>query len=86
MFHFGTLNVVHIDKNILYFNTWAMQWRSWLRHCARSQKVAGLISNGVTQIFHCNAPSSHSMAQGLTQSVKEMSTRNISLGVQVAGA
>jgi len=51
-FHFGMLNVVHIDKNILYLNTWGTQWRSWLRHCASSQKVAGLISNGVTGIFH----------------------------------
>jgi hypothetical protein len=28
--------------------TW---WRSWLRHCASSQKVAGSIPNGVTGIF-----------------------------------
>ena len=26
--------------------------RSWLRHCATSQKVAGLIPDGVTGIFH----------------------------------
>jgi hypothetical protein len=55
-------------------------------HCATSQKVAGLISNGVTGIFYCHTPSSHSLAQGLTQSVKEMSTRNISLGIHAAGA
>ena len=29
--------------------TW---WRSWLRHCATSQKVAGSIPDGVTGIFH----------------------------------
>ena len=28
------------------------QWRSWLRHCATSQKVAGSIPDGVNGIFH----------------------------------
>ena len=28
------------------------QWRSWLRHCATSQKVAGSIPDGVIGIFH----------------------------------
>jgi len=51
-FNFGILNVVHIDKNILYLNTWGMRWGSWLRHCATSQMVADLISSGVTGIFH----------------------------------
>jgi len=27
-------------------------WRSWLRHCATSQKVTGSISDDVTGIFH----------------------------------
>ena len=26
--------------------------RSWLRHCATSRKVAGLVPNGVIGIFH----------------------------------
>jgi len=28
------------------------RWRSWLRNCATSRKVAGSISDGVTGIFH----------------------------------
>ena len=28
------------------------RWRSWLRHCVTSQKVAGSISDGVTGILH----------------------------------
>ena len=28
------------------------RWRSWLRHCATSRKVAGSIPDGVTGIFH----------------------------------
>jgi len=32
--------------------TASMQWRSWLRHCATSRKVAGSIPDGVTGIFH----------------------------------
>ena len=44
----------------------------WLRHCATSQKVAGSIPDGF-------------MALGLTQSLTEMSTRDISCGVKVPG-
>ena len=28
------------------------RWRSWLRHCAISRKVAGSIPDGVIGIFH----------------------------------
>ena len=34
---------------LLYRGT---RWCSWLRHCATSQKVAGLIPDGVFGIFH----------------------------------
>jgi hypothetical protein len=27
-------------------HVWVTQWCSWLRHCARSWKVTGLIPNG----------------------------------------
>ena len=56
------------------------RWRSWLRHCATSRKVAGLISFGVTGIFHRYNPSGRTMTLGLTQLLTEMSTRNISWG------
>ena len=65
---------------------WHTQWHSWLRHHATSHKVAGLIPNGVTGIFHWHNPSSHTMALGLTQPPTEMSTRNISWGVKAASA
>jgi hypothetical protein len=28
------------------------RWRNWLTHCATSRKVAGLIPDGVIEIFH----------------------------------
>ena len=66
--------------------SWALcWWRSWLRHCATSRKVEGSIPDGVTGIFHWHNPSGHTMALGLTQSLTEMSTRNISW-VKAAGA
>ena len=65
---------------------WGMWWRSWLRHCATSRKVAGSIPDGVIGILHWHNPSGHTMALGLTQPLAEMSTRNISWGVKVAGA
>ena len=57
--------------------TW---WRSWLRHCATSRKVRGSIPDCVIAIFHWHNPFGRSMALRSTQLLKEMSTRNISLG------
>ena len=31
---------------------WGTRWRSWLRHCATSRKVASSIPDGVIVIFH----------------------------------
>jgi len=59
----------------------ATRWRSWLRHCATSQEVAGSIPDGVTEIFYLHDPSDRTIALGSTQSLKEMSTR-----VKAAGA
>jgi hypothetical protein len=63
-----------------------MQWRSWLRHCATSRKVAGSIPDGVTGIFHWHYVCGRIMALGLTQPLTEMSAGNISWGVKAASA
>ena len=55
-------------------------WRSWLRHCATSRKVAGSIPDGVIGIYHGHNPSDRTMTLGSTQPLTEMSTRNISWG------
>ena len=39
-------------------------WRSWLRQCATSRKVAGSIPYGVTGIFHWHKTSGRPMALG----------------------
>ena len=57
-----------------------MRWRSWLRYCATSRKVAGSFPNGATGIFHRHNPSGRTMALMLTQPPTEMSTTNISWG------
>ena len=54
--------------------------RSSLRHCATSRKAAGSIPDGVTGIFQWHNPSGCAMALGSIQTLKEMSTRNISWG------
>jgi hypothetical protein len=56
------------------------QWRSWLRHCAKSRKVAGSIPDVVTGIFQCLNPSGRIVALGSTQSLTEISTRNLYWG------
>jgi hypothetical protein len=52
-------------------------WRSWLRHCTTSRKVAGSISDGVIGIFNLHNPSGRTTALGLTQPLTEVSTRNV---------
>jgi hypothetical protein len=61
-------------------------WRSWLKHCATTRKVAGSIPDGVIGIFHWHNLSGRTLALGLTQPLTEMSTRNNSWGVKGAGA
>jgi hypothetical protein len=68
------------------FNQMEPRWRSWLKHCATNRQVAGSILDGVSGFFHWHNPSGRTMALGLTQSLTEMSTRNISWGVNAAGA
>jgi hypothetical protein len=60
------------------------RWRSCLKHCATSRKVADLIPQGITGIFHWYKPSGPIMALGLTRLLTEMSTRNISWNVKAA--
>jgi len=43
---------VSADVFNVYTELWTTRWRSWLRHCATSRKVAGSIPDGVTGIFH----------------------------------
>jgi hypothetical protein len=57
-------------------------WRSWLRHCATSRKIAGLISDRVVRIFQWPNLSGRTMALRWTQPLTEMSTRNIYWGAK----
>jgi hypothetical protein len=72
-------NLVSFILSLANLHTGGTRWRSWLRHCATNQKVAGSIPDGVG-IFHWHNPSSRTMALGLTQPLTEMSTRNVSWG------
>ena len=56
------------------------RWRSWLKRCATSRKVAGLIPDGVIGKFNLRNPSGRTFALGSPQPVAEMSTRYISWG------
>ena len=66
----------------LYRYKWprGTRWRSWLRHCDKSRKVAGSNPDCVIGTFHWHKPSDRTMALRLTQPLTEMSTRNISWG------
>ena len=84
--NFSKTPVVLRVKNQLLHKSRGPRWRSWLRHCATSRKVAGSIPDGVIGIFHWHNPSGRSVALGSTQPLTEMSTGNIYLGVNAAGA
>jgi hypothetical protein len=62
------------SKIIMHTVTRVTQWHCWLRHCATSWKVAVLIANGVTGIFHWHNPYGCTVALGFTHSLTEMST------------
>jgi len=56
------------------------RWRSWLKHCATSRKVAGTVFNGVSGIIHWHNPSVSTETRGSTHPLTEISTRNIFWG------
>jgi len=49
--HLEAFFMLNIEEYI-YIYTHNMGWRSWLRHCATSRKVAGSIPDDVIGIFH----------------------------------
>jgi hypothetical protein len=59
--------VVWIIFNKYLLSVWVTQWCGWLRHCATSQKVMGLIPDGVIGIFPWHNPSGCTMALGPTE-------------------
>jgi hypothetical protein len=59
--------------------TWGTGWRLF-EECAIKRNVVGLITNGVTGIFHRHNYSGRTMVLGSHQPLTEISTRNISLG------
>ena len=75
-------NNLYICTGLQRVNGWfrvfrgGTRWRSWLRHCSGSRKVAGSIPDGIIGIFHWHNPSGRTMTLGST----EMSTKNISWG------
>lgn len=55
-----------------------LQWYSWLKNCATSWNVAGLIPNGVIGILHRRNPVGCPVTLGSTQPLTELSTTGIS--------
>jgi hypothetical protein len=57
-----------------------------MKHCTTSQKVVGPIPDGVIGIFYQLNPSCCTLVLGLSWPLTEMSTKDITSGVKVAGA
>jgi hypothetical protein len=67
-----------------YYYFWGTRWRNLLRHYVKTRKVTGSIPEEVTGFFNWPNPSSHTMTLGSTQSLIEMSTRNLPGGWRAA--
>ena len=63
-----------------------MQYRSWLRHCATSRKVAVLIPDGVIGIFHEHNSAGRTMAPGVDSASNRNEYQEYFLGVKATGA
>jgi hypothetical protein len=57
---------VKIWFHIILIVVWGTPWRSWLKHCATSRKVAVLVPDGVIEKFHWHNPSGRTVALGFT--------------------
>jgi len=68
---------IYLHITVQYWGTW---WRSWLRHCATSWKVAGSITDGVNGIFHWHNPSGHTMAPGVDSASNRNENQEYFLG------
>jgi hypothetical protein len=51
-YRYSTLELSHIAQRINYKDYVLQTLKSWLRYCATSRKVAGLIPDDVSGIFH----------------------------------
>jgi hypothetical protein len=73
-------HLILCDLIILIIFNGGKRYSSWLRHYATSRKVTGSIPDEVIGLFvSCNL-SSRTMAQRSTQTLTEMSTRNLPEG------
>jgi hypothetical protein len=71
----GARHILHVSRiRFKAVCSWGMQWRSWLRQCAKSRKVTGSIPDGVNGIFHLHNPSGRIMALGLIQPLTGLTT------------
>jgi hypothetical protein len=71
------------DENYCNGATW---WCSLLRHCATSRKVAGSIPDCANGILHWHKPPGRTLALGSNQPLLQLSTKNISSGLNAASA
>jgi hypothetical protein len=73
----------HCPAHPLILHRYLFKWRSWMRHCTTSWKVAGSIPDDVTGIFHWHNPSGRTVVSS-TSNTNEY--QEYFLGVKAAGA
>jgi len=75
------VKILKMQKLLMYYKyNRGTRWRSWLRHCATSRKVASSIPDSIIEYFHCHNTSGRTMALWSTLPLTEMSTKNVSWG------
>ena len=76
----------HPNKYIKHIQSWGTRWRSWLRHCATSWKVAGSIPDGVIGFFSLTQSFRPYYGPGVDSASNRNEYQECFLGVKAAGA
>ena len=83
-FFFKVFRSVHSRRYL--FKNGGTQWRSWLRHCAKSRKIAGSIPDGVIGFFFIDIILPAALWPWGRLSLYRNEYQECLLGVKVAGA
>ena len=72
--------------DFIIYGTGGTRWRSWLRHCATSRKVAGSIPDGVIGIFSLTLSFRPHYGPGVDSASNRNECQEYFLGIKAAGA
>jgi hypothetical protein len=76
----GTMIATVRNVRVSFSLTGSTLWRSCLRHCAKSRKATGSVSDGVFEISHWRNPSGRTLGTGVDSAANRNEFQGSSLG------